>query len=393
MKCGGVKELEKNITKIYLLTSFSSFILVSPIIVLFMQSRSLSYKEIMLLQSIFAIAIVALELPTGILADKIGRKNTIVLSMLAFALSHIIFTFAHNFREFLISKILFSLSFALISGSKSAFIYETLKELGKEDSYKEVMGKIGFISYFWTAIGAIIGGLLAKFSLDYAFYANIINLTIAPFIALTLKEPPLKKAEKNGINILKTSFKKIFLNGSNLKFIIFFSATVYAFNQGVYFLYQPYLKQSGIDLVYFGIIFALFQIVAGYSSKNAHKIENKIGLKNSFLLISLLVGISEIAMGFYIGFFGFIIIFAQQFVRGFKDVIISDVINKQISSENRATVLSIESLFQKILISITLLIIGYLADVFSLQTSLILFGSLALISICSVFLILKNKIG
>jgi len=388
---GGIRLIRKNITKIYLLTFFSSLIFVGPIIVLFMQSRTLSYKEIMLLQSIFAIATVILEIPTGIIADKLGRKTTIVVASFIMVIAHITYMLSYSFYGFLAGEILFALSFALFSGSKEALLYDTLIELNITNQFKKINGRISAIAFYSAAVGSIIGGLLAKISLDFVFYANTASLIFAPLVAITLKEPKSDKCKEKSLNILKSGFKNIFLNGSNLKYIILFSAVVYAFNQSVFWLYQPYLKQSGVDLVYFGIIFASFNIVAAIGSKKAYEIEKKLGLMGSFLLITLLVSLSEVAMGLYFGVFGFIIIYAQQFVRGFKGVLISDIINAQTKSSNRATVLSLNNFASSILGSIALLLIGFATDIFSLQATLIGLGTLALITITTALFIIKCK--
>jgi MFS family permease len=387
-----VKELEKNITKIYYFDFFISFIFVGPIIVLFIESRGISFKDIMILQSIFAIAIFALEVPTGIIGDRLGRKKTITIASFILVVSHICYVLSDSFIEFLFAEILFAFAFAMFSGTIEAFIYDTLLELNKEDEFKKILGKKNFIGYISSGLGAIMGGLLAKISLDFVFYANTLTLIVAPFIALSLTEPNYKKStQKRAYKEIIDISKKIFFNGSNLKWIVVFSAIVYAFNQSVFWTYQPYLKLCGVDLVYFGIIFASFQVVAAYSSKYAHNIEAKIGTFGSLILIVVMVGVSEILMGSFIYLFSFILIYAQQFARGFKAVIISDIINKEANSTYRATILSLVGFVSKLFVSIVMLIVGYIQDLYSIRVVLVLLGVLVLVFGFSIILIIRSK--
>jgi len=387
--------LEKNITKVYILTSLGSFILVGPILVLYMQENGLTLQEIMVLQSIFAFSIVVLEVPTGYISDRFGTKVTIVLAYLIMAISHILYILSNTFLDFLVAEIFFALSFALISGSLEAFVYNTLLSINKEDEYKKILGNMHFYSYIFGALGAITGGFLAQYGLRFTFIVNIINLSLTPLVALLLVEP-LKNSKIRGKESIKEVLevaKKTFFNGSVLKYIVLFSAVIYMFNQSVFWFYQPYLKLSGVDLVYFGIIFASFQVVAAFSSKVAHKIEKRLGLLYSFILITLLVSGSLILMGSFVYTFSFLFIYMQQFTRAFKKIIISDAINKKIDSKYRATILSLESFVSKLFISIVMPIIGYLEGVFSLEITLIIMGVFTFILSFSLILIIRRKNG
>jgi len=79
-----------------------------------------------------------------------------------------------------------------------------------------------------------------------------------------------------------------------------YSAVINIFTQVAFWLYQPYFKFSGMDIAYFGVFFASFQLVSGISSKYAHKIEKIFGKRYLFgMLIFLLAG-SFFLMGNFI---------------------------------------------------------------------------------------------
>ena len=139
------QKLKRNIWKIYLFNIFSSLTFFVPIIVLFWQDNGLNLTQIMILQSLFALAIVILEVPTGYFADIVGRKRSLILASFFLTIGVFVYSIGHNFYQFLIAEILWAFGVSLISGTDSAFIYDTLKDLKQEKLYKKIVGMLYFI--------------------------------------------------------------------------------------------------------------------------------------------------------------------------------------------------------------------------------------------------------
>lgn len=145
-------------------------------------------------------------------------------------------------------------------------------------------------------------------------------------------------------------------------------------NQSALWFYQPYFTILGLDIAYFGIVFASFQIIAAFSSKYAHNLEEKIGEKYSLLMLIFLVGVSYFLMSSFIFLFSFSFCFIQQFVRGFQKIVVTDYINKLTKSNIRATILSVESLVGKLVYAFIIPIFGFLADFYSITQALAVIG-------------------
>jgi len=135
-----LKGLESNIWKLYLFKMLYGFFLSIPIIVLFWQENGLSMFEVMVLQGIFAVAVIVLEVPSGYFADRYGRRNTLMTASLFATLGLMIYSFGYGFIDFLIAETVWAVGVSLVSGADSAMFYDTLIELGKEQTYKEKMG-------------------------------------------------------------------------------------------------------------------------------------------------------------------------------------------------------------------------------------------------------------
>jgi MFS family permease len=385
-------KLQKNIWKFYLYNMLTGMFFAVPVFVLFWQENGLNLTEIMLLQSIFAISTVILEVPTGYFADVYGRTKTLTIAGATGLLAISIYSMGNNFIQFLIAELFFAFSISFLSGTKSALVYDTLKELGKEKLYKKLWGNLLFYGMMSLAVSSIIGGFIGKINLRYTLFASIPFFALPVLLTLSMQEPQRHKLVlqkgylKELLNIINTTF----IHNKKLRWIIIYSGVVYAFNQTALWLYQPYFILSGLDIAWFGFVFAGFQLVAAFTSKYAHKLEARLGQKYSLAMLILLVALSYFLMSNFVFLFSFSFCFIQQFVRGFKNAVVTDYINQLTASEIRATVLSAQSFIGRLIYAIIIPFIGWVADVYTLVQAL---GILAITTLASgiVILIILRK--
>ena len=389
------ENLKSNIWKYYLFQIFRNLVFFVPVIVLFWQDVGLSLTEIMILQSIFAISIVLLEIPTGYFADVFGRRKSLMYSGGFLVVGALAYGLGHNFYHFLIAEIFWAFGNSLISGSDSALVYDTLKDLKQEKTYKKIWGNSIFYLMVAVAFASILGGYIGKINFRWTFYAMIPFLVILIPLAYSMKEPKRHKLifKKGYVWELFEILKGIFIKNKKLKWLIIYGGIAHGFNQAVFWFYQPYFKLSGLDIVYFGFVFASFQLVAGISSKYSHKIEGILGEKKSLVMLTILIGGSYLLMSNFIYLFSFIFAFLQQFVRGFSSVVINDYVNKLITSDVRATVLSAESMIKRLIYAAIIPFAGWIADVYSLINALTILGvTMLVIGGVVLFVLHKDKV-
>jgi len=385
--------LRANIKKIYLFNILKSTIFVVPVMVMFLKDNGLSLMDALLLQSYFSLVMVVLEIPSGYIADSYGRKETLVFASVMALCGILGYVVSYDFWDFLVSMTFMAISYSFTSGTLSALVYDTLNGLDEVHRYQKIWGESLFYGLIALAVASIVGAWIAQFDLRYPIYATIPFFAMMIPLSLSFYEPKREKAIfKDGYaNELITIAKKTFIQSAKLRWIIIYSAVIFAFNQSMFYLYQPYFELSGIDIAYFGVVFALFQLVAGVVSKYAHQIERRLGERDSMISLTVALSVSYLLMSNFIYLFSFIFAFLQQFVRGFRNVIVADYINKLVDSTHRATILSIESFVGKLLYAIILPIWGWVADIYSLETALSVIGVTALLSGGSVLLILRKK--
>jgi MFS family permease len=386
------KLLERNLTLLPIKTVLNSLIFAAPILVLLMQSRGLTFAQIMFLQSLFAISGMLFEVPSGYFSDKLGRKITIIIGTIFLAIGSILFSIAYSVWTFISMEMAFAFGYAMLSGTVSSLLYETLLELDRQKEYTKYYGNLNFYSLMSVAFASVVGGFIAKYSLDLTVYIINIPFILAIIVTLFLTEPTVhKNREKQSI---REDFKEVggFLKKNlNITYIIIFSAVVFLFNQSVFWLYQPYFKEVNIPIIYYGVLFATFQVVAALASKYAHKIEDKVGIKKILVVIAFASPISIILMGLNMHMWGVLFIYAQQVTRSFKMVVVSRILHDSVESHFRATLESISSFLAKIGFAAILPLIGYYLDYNSLSSTLILLGSLGVVVIGMVVYVTLKK--
>jgi MFS family permease len=392
MKNDRQSNLKRNIWKFYLLQILEGMMFFLPVIVLFWQNNGLSLTEVMILQSLYSIVVVILEVPTGYFADMFGRKKSLVLASLFTTVGIITYIMGFNFYQFLIAEIFWAFGVSLVSGTDSAFIYDTLKDLGKEKSYKRIWGNSRFYYLIALSIASIIGGFIGEINLRWTFYAMLPAMLIMIPLTLSLTEPKRHKMilKKDYTHTLFSIIRTYLIRNKKIRWLIVYSSVIVGFNSAVLFLYQPYFLLTGLDIFHFGLIFAAFNIVAALSSKYAYRLEKRLGQRYSLMMLFVLTGGSYLLMSNFIFLFSFSFAFIQQFVRGFSDPIITDYINKLTPSEIRATVLSADRLITSLFYALIIPFIGFIADVYSLTQALTVLGVTTIAVGIPVVLILKK---
>lgn len=161
--------------------------------------------------SIFSIAMISsaiFEFPTGIIADKIGRKNTVILGCICSLVYAVILALTNSYIGLVIVAIFEGLEMAFFSGNNQAFIYDTLKEVGKEDMYKHYLGKTNSMYYMAGILSTILGGVVAYFtSIKMLMILSIIPRVFEVILSFGLKD--VRKYSNEDENIFKQA-KKVF---------------------------------------------------------------------------------------------------------------------------------------------------------------------------------------
>jgi MFS family permease len=333
------------INRNYLYAFFKNFAFFSAVLVPFFTDWGhISLFQVQLLQSWFSIWVFVLEVPTGAIADKLGRKYSLILGSLFIAVATIIYGSIPSFGIFLLAEFIFAIGYALNSGADQALLYDTIKSQGLEEKSKEIMGRSDALMLAGMMVAAPIGSVIAaKLGLNAPQILTAVPMLIAAALAWSIPEPTIHSGSESHryLDIIKQGFRDMRTNAV-IRTLAIDSVIVSSAAYFVIWFYQPFLTQLGIPLMYFGLVHALLltsEIVVLANFKILEKVlgVGKAYLKNSALLVTLVFVLAAI--------FPSVVTLALLIVIGggigyTRATYIASIANKHIKSAHRATTLS-----------------------------------------------------
>lgn len=370
-----------NIKKLYLFSFFVSLHFLGAVLVPFFTDwGQISFAQTMLLQSWFMLWVFLLEIPTGTIADFLGRKKSLALGCIANILGVTVYAIVPNFFLFLIGEFFWAVATAFFSGADTALAYDSLKKIGKTKESKKILGRINISKLTGYMIGAPIGSIIAiTFGLNMPLLLMGIPLTIAFLIALTFKEPQEKRVKPKYFEILKQG-TKFFYKHKILRILAIDLIAINTIGYFVIWLSQPMLKQAGVGIAFFGIMQAIFLASEILFIHANQKFEKVLGSKRTIISISFIIaGLVLLASGLIpIISIVIIAILIGGGISLSKLPLFESYLNKYISSQKRATTLSTIFMLEKLVLVILNPILGILAD-WSLNNTLVIIGAIAII--------------
>ena len=133
-----------------------------PLTVVFMQARGMDLFQIGLLTSIFAATVAALELPTGGLADAVGRKRVTLLAYTFLLVSDLLLLISFSFPLFAVSHVMDGVGRSLASGALDAWFIDRLQEAAPDIDIQPFLARAGTVSSFSIAVSTLLGGVIAS---------------------------------------------------------------------------------------------------------------------------------------------------------------------------------------------------------------------------------------
>ncbi len=339
------EKLRKNPARIYRIGFAWMFLIPMAIMVPFFKSRDLTMEQIYQLQAFFSASVLLLEVPSGYVSDLLGRKGTILAACFFHGLGFSLFAFADSIWAFLVFEFILALGVSLFSGTDVALLYDSLDAVGDVEGQGKLMGKKVMYYQMGETIAALLGGFLASYYLDLPVQVHAVTAWVPFFLAFSLTEPPRNKMEKtthkeNALKIWRHLFvdsplvRLIMLNG-----MIYGTATLVAV-----WSFQEHWRIIGVDIKYFGILWAAINLVVGLSASLANKMERTLGGANSLLIMGVLPIIGYFGMGWFTSTIAILFCFCFQLCRGINMVLIRDALNARVGGEMRATANSLSSL-------------------------------------------------
>lgn len=332
------------------------------------------------------------EIPTGAIADVVGKKKAIILAFILGAMGNILMAFAPSYSILIVSIMAMTIGGSFYSGSLEALVYDSLVEDKNTDIYPRVISRMTTMQNIGMAVAGITGGYLYQVSVSLPFILVAVAYIVGIFISFGLTEP--------SIDSEKYSWKK-FISQNREGFVQLFSTKKIAFLAILFLIPSSFMiatenvindataVQLGFTSIQLGIFATVMYLFGIFASEHSSWIMNKLNSKSIYGLmlvvyISTLIFIPQnsliVGAGFLLVRYGAATVFANyESVR----------INAVIDSRYRATTLSTFSLIKNIPYIFTATFIGIAMNSYGAITFSLYFGLLLLIILLILF-VTKN---
>ncbi|MBO4458858.1 MAG: MFS transporter [Butyrivibrio sp.] len=340
------KTARKQIRKLYLIDSVGSLMIAGASWVALLSARGFSTATIGFAESIFHIASMVFEVPSGAVADVFGRKKTMVASRAMAVLSAIMMIFSDSFLSIAITMVVSALSYNLASGTREAMAYDSLKEAGIEKEYDKFASNDLIVYQITSSLATLLAGAAIALGYKRAYAVDVLVGLLSIVIAASLTEVKMEISSEKSV---KKRFKEVveesvsfIKDNPKVRHIIFVNAFIGAVSILVLFFLQAKLPKMGIKEALFGPALFVMGLGAALGAK-ATTIIKSSGYRKvcvmSFSCVTFALAMSFSGNTILVILGGFIGAFGDNFIQVKADV----MLNGMIPSEQRATLMSVNS--------------------------------------------------
>jgi MFS family permease len=351
------------------------------------------------------IAIIFLEIPSGVVADALGRRKTLIASFFVYILSFVLFYIAPGFFLLLAAMLLFALADAFRTGVHKAMIFQYLKVNHWEKQKVDYYGHTRSYSQMGSAVSALAAGGIVFYAGNYSsiFLASTIPYLMG--MVLIYSYPKYLEGESGVFSMVAISqkFKQVVVAFGNTFRSLYYVRTLT--NLSLYTGYyravkdyiQPLLKTFALSIPVFawlsddkktaalvGIIYFFIYLLTAFASRRSGRFNKIFHHPNTAMNRTILIGF---AIGLLTGLAFFIHYYVLAIV-GFLAIILLENLRKPIGiagiaeltkEEAMATSLSVESQAKSLFAALVSILLGWLADIYNPGLAILVVSAFLLI--------------
>ena len=341
----------------------SSLLFWFPVFFLYFSSK-VSIDQVLVLEAIYYISVVLLEVPSGYASDVLGRRITLICSSVCALVSYIVFFIADNFLVLALAQVFLAAHISFKSGTDSSLLYESLVECNQQEDIGHQLAKAQRYGLLATALAALIGGLVGGFNLVIPYALAATGAVITVVLSLKFYEPT--KSNKAHSIINQISEIKTYIKKPALAWLFFFNVVIFVLVHVPYEYFQPYIKllfpiETSYDNspLVGGLLIAITMAAGSYASNFAIPLQQRFGTGIALIIIIIYASVIILAMAAYLHVAILLIVLMRSIPMALANPIVNSILHENIHDQIRASFLSVMSLFSRLSFSLTLLLTAY----------------------------------
>lgn len=311
-----------------------------------------NYSTVAMIDSVALIFGLIYEIPTGAFADLVGKKKTLILAFLFQTIGNVLMGLSTSSWMLAASVWIFiCMAYALYSGTMEAFLYDSLKQYGKESEFDKKNGTMGAVRLLSMAICGIVGGYVYNYMPNAPYLLAGLVSFLGLIVAFFLVEPRVdtEKYSLKDFFIQNTRGLKVLFSGLEIKRVTWYLAVTGAMGTFIYNLLDDLLAiEIGYSPTTISILFSVACLVSGIFTYLVPRMKVKLG-ENWLLILPMVVMGIALMLSPIVSLFGFgILMIVRVIGEAVYQNYTSVVVNRMVSSDVRATTLSSLSLLRNI---------------------------------------------
>lgn len=346
---------KRNITILYAMALLQGMVFYGPIATLYRRAAGVGLGQIALMEGVSLVLAVALELPWGVLAERLGYRRTMVLCSGLYFVTKLIFWRAGDFGGFLLERVLLGVVTAGLSGLDTGILYLSCPE-------GEVHRVFGIYNNM-TILGLLLAtGIYSGFIRENYRLAGLltaVSYAAAALLSLGLRE--VRPPNHHRGRVIMTRFGKTLRETLGQKRLLLFltgAALLGATQQMVTVFYsQAQYQRTGMTAAGMGAAYA-FMTLCGLLGGFSARLTERIGRGRALLLLPLLSALCCFTLALTENMV--LSVLAVALFRAAFNLyqpLQAAIQNQAIGTEDRATALSVHAvLLDGVTISATLLL-------------------------------------
>ncbi len=319
-----------------------------PVFFLYFSSR-FGAAQVLELEALYYLGVVILEVPSGYLSDRLGRRPTLIVSTLAWTLGYGALAAGGSWEVFAAGQVAIAAGMAFNSGTDSALLHDSLSVLGRERELVQIEGRAQAWGLTSMAISALVGGLLATVDLRLGHGLSAVGAIVALGLAFSFVEPPGERLAQRPLAQLGAVAHS--LRQPGLRWVFVFAVAMTVFNHVPYELAQPYLDLvlTGRGVGTFtpaasGLMMALMMGLASLASRFSAPVGRRVGVAAVLLGAMVLQGIVLTGLALAVHPLVVVLLLARSIPGAVANPLSLHCVLPRLDSGLKATYLSVQSL-------------------------------------------------
>lgn len=340
-----------------------------PVFFLYFNSR-LGVADVIKLEVIYYMAVVFLEVPSGYLSDRIGRRKTLLLACSCLVLAYICFLFLPTFTGLALGQIFLAAGIASQSGTDTALHYESLRALGREQEYGQREARAERIGFIARAVAVLIGGFVGAVALRWPYLLSMVGALMA--FTICFKFADTLDVEARAEQQTDASFYAnllqclAILRSPRMAWLSGFFVVIYAITHVPYEFYQPYLKLTYTDndalqpSIVSGCIFATTSLIASLFAGYSVTIARRTGLVTLLFAAAILELLVVLSLALWLNPVLAFVVVLRNVPMALTDSPLREAVVPNVDKRYRAMFLSLQSLGGRLVFAALLYVIALL---------------------------------